>query len=34
MGLEMIHFLEFSMKLPRKIRGKGLFLEVLDLFLS
>jgi hypothetical protein len=24
MGLEMINFLEFSMKLPRKIRGKGL----------
>jgi hypothetical protein len=33
MGLEMINFLDFSMKLPRKIRGKSSLSEVSDLFL-
>jgi hypothetical protein len=32
MGLEMINFLKFSMKLPRKIKGKKLLLEVSNLF--
>jgi hypothetical protein len=32
-GLEMINFLDFSMKLLWKIRGKSSFSEVLDLFL-
>jgi hypothetical protein len=34
MGPKMINFLEFSLKLPRKIKGKNLFFKVLDLLLS
>jgi hypothetical protein len=30
---KMMHFLEFSMGLLRKIRGENLFSEVLNLFL-
>jgi len=30
-GPEMIHFLEFSMSLSRKIRGKNLLPKFLDL---
>jgi hypothetical protein len=28
---KMMHFVEFSMKLPKKIRGNNSLLEVLDL---
>jgi hypothetical protein len=34
MGSEMINFLEFSMKVPRKIRGKSSLSKVSDLLLS
>jgi hypothetical protein len=33
MGPRMMVLVEFSMKLPRKIKGKSSFLEVLNLFL-